>query len=239
MPPDMFRSDSTDLALEFVAINDYLRAGGEPQSALQRLVQLAVGTVPGCDWAAITAWPEGKAPRSLVGSDDIAIAADQSQYDVGDGPCLVAAADSELVRAPDLTAESRWEPFVKTALRETPVRGVLSFHLADQPARTALNLYSGTARAFDEDAVSVAALFAAHARVLLIHATSSEKAANLAVALATSRQIGAAIGILMSAHKITADEAFDRLRVSSQHLHRKLHDIAYEVTETGALPEQV
>jgi AmiR/NasT family two-component response regulator len=52
-----------------------------------------------------------------------------------------------------------------------------------------------------------------------------------------NRQIGMAIGVLMAHHKITEDDAFALLRVASQALHRKLPDIAAEVTERGILPE--
>jgi AmiR/NasT family two-component response regulator len=44
------------------------------------------------------------------------------------------------------------------------------------------------------------------------------------------------MGILMNQHKITRDDAFNLLKVSSQHTHRKLHDVATEVADTGALP---
>ncbi len=37
--------------------------------------------------------------------------------------------------------------------------------------------------------------------------------------------------------KITQDDAFALLRKASQHLHRKLRDIAAEVVETGTMPE--
>ena len=134
----------------------------------------------------------------------------------------------------DVARDDRWARFSAAALVGTPVRSVLSFHLADRPHRSALNLYSACADTLD---VSAASLFAAHARVLLIHAASADKAANLETALGTSRQIGAAIGILMNVHKITADQAFDLLRQDSQRLNRKLHDIAYDVTLTGALPD--
>ncbi|MDT4915523.1 MAG: hypothetical protein QOH89_223 [Pseudonocardiales bacterium] len=36
--------------------------------------------------------------------------------------------------------------------------------------------------------------------------------------------------------KVTRDQAFDLLRMASQHTHRKVADIAAHVTETGALP---
>lgn len=227
-----------ELATRFVALNEYLFAGGDRDTALQRLIDLAALSVPGCEWAAITAWPIDRSPRSLATSDRIASDVDDLQYRFREGPCLTAAADSEMTRIVDLSGEQRWPRFAAAVVAETPVRSALSFHLVDEPDRSALNLYGDRAGAFDTDAVTVASLFAAHARVLLLHSATGDKAANLTQALTTSRQIGTAIGILMNVHKVTAEAAFDLLKTSSQHLHRKLHDIAEEVTETGALPQQ-
>jgi hypothetical protein len=61
------------------------------------------------------------------------------------------------------------------------------------------------------------------------------RAANLEEALATNREIGQAIGILMATDHLTAEQAFERLRTASQHSHRKLRDIAADVAETGVL----
>lgn len=58
---------------------------------------------------------------------------------------------------------------------------------------------------------------------------------NLRIALTTNRQIGMAIGIIMANHKLTSDHAFDLLRRTSQHSHRKVHDLAVDVTDTGVL----
>jgi hypothetical protein len=41
----------------------------------------------------------------------------------------------------------------------------------------------------------------------------------------------------MSRKLIPAEEAFERLRAASQQLHRRVRDIAVEVTETGELPD--
>jgi AmiR/NasT family two-component response regulator len=57
--------------------------------------------------------------------------------------------------------------------------------------------------------------------------------------LRTNRQIGTAVGILMSSHLITYDEAFRVLRTASHHSNRKLRDVADHVVETGALPANV
>jgi AmiR/NasT family two-component response regulator len=67
------------------------------------------------------------------------------------------------------------------------------------------------------------------------HRACERDAAMLRVALQNSRDIGTAIGILMSLHKISADAAFDLLRAVSQRTNRKVRDLALEVVETGTL----
>jgi hypothetical protein len=72
-------------------------------------------------------------------------------------------------------------------------------------------------------------------RLELAVAAERNKAANLEVALASNREIGQAIGILMAAYKLTSQQGFDLLRMASQHAHRKLREVAREVCETGML----
>ncbi|MBL7258715.1 GAF and ANTAR domain-containing protein [Paractinoplanes lichenicola] len=232
------RAHPADLARDFVALNQYLNAGGERGAALRRLVDLAVTAVPGCRWSAVTLWREQRHPRTLAVTGEVAQKVDQIQYDLGEGPCLTAAADDQPVHSPDLDEEERWPRFREATRAATAVRGVLSFHLSDGPDRTALNLYTDQPAAFTAEAITLASLFAAHARVLLLHADSAEKAAQLSGALTTSRQIGAAVGILMNVHKVTADQAFDLLRTTSQQLNRKLNAVAEDVTQTGTLPRK-
>jgi AmiR/NasT family two-component response regulator len=227
--------EPADLALQFAALNEYLHHGGDSTGALQRLVDLAIDVIPGCDWCGVTAYPDRGKPRSLAASDPIAAEVDHLQHALRQGPCVSAAVQPEVLLV-DLTADDRWPAFTAAAVADTPVRGILSVHLVNQPVRSALNIYSHSASALDRDSVTAAALFAAHARVLLMHAASSDHAANLERALATSRQIGAAVGILMGAHHITEAQAFDLLRESSQRLNRKLQDVASDVRLTGELP---
>jgi hypothetical protein len=65
--------------------------------------------------------------------------------------------------------------------------------------------------------------------------SATTRAANLDVALESNREIGVAIGVLMSQHKLTRQHAFDVLREASQRTHRKLRDVAADVTETGTI----
>jgi vacuolar-type H+-ATPase subunit I/STV1 len=62
------------------------------------------------------------------------------------------------------------------------------------------------------------------------------KVAGLEYALTGSRQIGTAIGIVMSRYRVTNDHAFDLLRWVSQNGHRKLREVADDVILTADLP---
>jgi AmiR/NasT family two-component response regulator len=112
---------------------------------------------------------------------------------------------------------------------------VLSFPLA-AGERAALNLFADEAGAFDDEDIELGGVLASHASTLLALAEAEETATNLRAALQHSRDIGAAVGILMALRRTTREEAFGLLRVASQHTHRKLHELALEVVETGALP---
>lgn len=58
---------------------------------------------------------------------------------------------------------------------------------------------------------------------------------HLRSALVGARRIGAAIGILMGARRITDDAAFDVLSRASQAQNRKLRAVAEDVIRTGTL----
>jgi hypothetical protein len=111
------------------------------------------------------------------------------------------------------------------------VRSVLSIRLTldDEDAMAGLNLYSFQRGAFDDRAQDVAMLLATHAGSIVSGLLVREKAANLKIALDSSREIGLAMGVLMARHKITRGDAFDLLRIASQRSNRKLRDIATEV----------
>lgn len=72
-------------------------------------------------------------------------------------------------------------------------------------------------------------------RLADVLAARQAQADNLRIALTTSRSISTAIGIIMANHKLTDKDAFDLLRRVSQHRHRKIHDLAVDVVDTGAL----
>jgi hypothetical protein len=99
-----------------------------------------------------------------------------------------------------------------------------------------LNLFADQPSCFDDESVAMGAVFAAHVSTAVALYEAEATAANLELALASSRQIGAAIGVLMAHHRVTQDAAFNLLRTASQRLHVKLRDVALDVVETGTLP---
>jgi AmiR/NasT family two-component response regulator len=68
-------------------------------------------------------------------------------------------------------------------------------------------------------------------------ATAHEAAEHWQEAVRSGRRIGMAMGVLMERHKLTAEQAFDRLRTSSQRSNVKLRDLAESVLYTGQDPE--
>lgn len=118
----------------------------------------------------------------------------------------------------------------------TPLRSLLALRLPGRQAAT-MSFYADQVGAYDDGAVAAVSILAAQAAALLAVGEATEHSHHLEEALDSNRKIGMAIGVLMAYHKITQEEAFMLLRLASQSLHRKLRDIAAEVTETGTLPE--
>lgn len=224
------------LAGEFRSLAEHLAESKNTQEALQRLVNLAPEVIEGCDWAGITQYSKRHGYVTAAASSATTLMVDQLQYSVREGPCVSAVEADGLYSIPDLTTDSRWPRFSALTAARSPVRSALSLTISPATPRAALNLYGPHPSALQDEDLDLSILFATHAQTLLRYVRATRQIANLERALTSSRIIGTAIGILMYAHKITADEAFQRLVDSSQHLNRKLADIAETVARTGELP---
>ena len=177
-------------------------------------------------------------PRTTATSDELPYQWDQLQYEHGEGPCLGAIITNGVESAPDLRTENRWPLFARAIVDQTPARSMLSFGLfLTEENRAALNLYATRPGAFTEQSAATGSMFAAYASMALLAAARQDKAHHLTRALETNREIGVAMGILMANGKLTTQQAFAQLITASQHLNRKLHDIAADVALTGALPQ--
>jgi hypothetical protein len=118
---------------------------------------------------------------------------------------------------------------------------VLALQLFGNSALGALNLYARYPNAFgviDRGKALVLAAFAGFAiSSAREHEDERRQIDTLKTSLATREMIGQAQGILMERERVAPHEAFDILRRASQHLNRKLREVAQDLVETGEQPQ--
>jgi AmiR/NasT family two-component response regulator len=211
---------------QFAVLAQRLRDGKSADEIQQIVVESAVQLIDGCDRAAIGVL-DGERFRSAAATDDVMRLIDELQNEVGEGPCLEASVDNVVQVDNDIATGSKWPRLAAIVVERTPVRAMLAVPLVDEGRRSgALNIFADRIDAFDGEAVDNAAILAAFASVALSGAGHAARAEQLEVGMATNREIGAAVGILMATHNITQDQAFELLSNASQRLNRKLRDIA-------------
>ena len=228
----------TELANQF---GDIARAmiddGPDGELLIDQVLKFAAEGVPGSEYAAITRVSGNGRPETIAASADLPLRVDLLQYETGEGPCLQTLVQSDVEHAADLAADLQWPAFSARAVHETGIRSMLSFRLfLTAKERGALTFYAHAPHAFTPLSMSTGAIFASYTSLVLTNQFHQDESMNLRRALESNREIGMALGILMARELHTAEQAFTRLRTASQHLHRKLHDVATEVIETGSLP---
>ncbi len=243
MVDDGITSAASDLTAELTTnITQMMRAlysAGSVGDTLAQVVDLAVNTIDGCDFAGIF-MIEGEAVTTPVSTDPIVIELDSLQHRAGEGPCLDAVRLGTTFYAEDLSEDGRWPVFGASA-NALGVRSLFGLPLRFNDTPGALNLYARYPHAFGVIDRGKAALLAAAADLAFSSAQSLEieerRTSTLQAALATREIIGQAEGILMERERINSDQAFDVLRRASQHLNMKLRDVAQDLVDTGERPD--
>jgi hypothetical protein len=198
---------------------------------------LAVQSIEGCDQAGLCGWAQDRSP----GADrELVVELDELQTSLGEGPCIDAVAGLDSVHVADLSVDERWPRFGPMAAA-AGVRSALAYRLfAGDETFGALQFFAYLPGAFNALDRAQGLIFAAHAGMSLSIArtrvSDAGRAESLQTALVSREIIGQAQGILMERERITADQAFDLLRRSSQRLNLKLRDVAQELVDTGAVP---
>jgi GAF domain-containing protein len=225
---------------QFAVLAQQLRDDRTPEQIYDTVVRAAVKLVDGCDRAGIGVL-DGDEFTSAAATDDVMRLIDDLQNDVREGPCLEASTDRVAQVDNDITTHSTWPELARLVVERTPVRAMLAVPLVDEDRRTgALNVFADRAGAFETESVGQAAILASFASVARAGARHSARADQLQEGLATNREIGAAVGILMATHQVSSEEAFELLSKASQRLNRKLRDIATGIVRgtSGAPPAQ-
>jgi transcriptional regulator with GAF, ATPase, and Fis domain len=221
-----------DLAAKLGELARALQVEEGVEATLQAIVDTAVGTVPGAQYAALSVVEHRREIHTRAGTAELTFQVDRIQYDTGQGPCLSTVYEQHTVHLPNMITETRWPLFTRRTA-ELGVLSMLSFQLYVQRDRLgALNLYSAQQHAFGDDSEHVGLFFALHSAVAMSGAQQLE---HLTRAAAARDIIGQAKGILMERYKLTADQAFAVLARASQDTNTKLVEVARYLAAAGEL----
>ena len=194
--------------------------------------------IDGADHAGIALLRQGRS-ETVARTDAVPAVVDRIRAATGQGPLPADFAGDGFLAVPDVIGETRWPAFAGQVLRQSDVRSLLGIVLFAQDGdHGMLTLYADRPDAFPFDRPDYAALNALVAGQFAVGVQAvheHHRAAKLEEGLDSNRRIGTAVGILMSRHTITEQEAFQRLRNASQNLNRKLREIADDVIFTGEL----
>jgi hypothetical protein len=231
--------DHSEFSVNFSETIRTLFSAGGVTDTLALVVELAVATIEGCDFAGLFLLEE-MVVSTPVHTDPVVEDIDALQHNTGEGPCLDAISYRVILYAEDLADDTRWPNFAPQATT-AGIRCVLALPLIANGSLGALNLYARYPAAFGVVDRGNAAILASLAGAALLNAQSHEaeerRSENLHAALTTREVIGQAEGILMERERITADQAFDILRRASQHLNVKLRAVAQSLVDTGERPD--
>lgn len=228
----------------YAAVASRVRSFNGEVDAASAMTATVVELVPGAEFAGLTRARPGSSLMTLGATDPLVDEVDRVQYELGSGPCVDVLLSDRPVVATDLRRSPDWPEFGRRAAA-LGVFSMLSYrlHLEDDQDVDGLhvlggmNMYARRPDAFDLDRVlPVVPVLASFCALAIWGGSMAEHAQKMEAALASSRDIGAAQGILMERYKITREEAFGLLSTVSQRTNRKLRDVALQMVETGEVP---
>jgi transcriptional regulator with GAF, ATPase, and Fis domain len=233
-------SDASDLTADTIvrlltevraALTD-LDPDATPEQLLDEVLHAVTRLLPGAEDASIAFESDGELHTVAV-AGDTALAVDDIQRALGDGPSRQVLTERRVLRIADLLTEPAWAEFAPLAA-EVGVRAVLACPLPMPRKRLGvLSVYAGEPAAFDAAAELVIPVFAARAAIAAAYA---DKVTHLHRAIESRQVIGQAVGILMERHRLSAKQAFDNIVSTSQQSHIKLRELALRISETGEEP---
>lgn len=218
-----------DLAAAIATASRTMHQPRSLDETLQVIVDSCRESVPGFDAIGLSTVDRHGNATTRAKTSDLVDVLDATQYKLGEGPCVDTLHGANVVTVPTIRHDQRWPRYVPQAVAEG-LRSQLAVRLFvdDDGTVGGLNLYSTVSDDINDEAVSTAALFAAHAAIALGSAKEREE---LNAALESRKVIGQATGILMERYEMSEDRAFAFLVRASSHGNIKLRDIAQELVD--------
>lgn len=220
-----------ELLTTFRTLAEVVYSGDSHTSVQESLCHAAVALVEGCDHASLMVSRHGRV-RTAAASDDVALAADALELELGEGPCLDALDDDEPDAhfCNDFQDGCRWPGLAQRLRADLGLEGMAGFRIRQDGQKVgALNIFSGTIGGLRPISLDQASLLSSFASVALSAADRGEEASTLRLGLESNREIGKAVGLLMAVHEVDADEAFGLLAKVSQEMNLKVADVAAQL----------
>lgn len=222
-----------EAARAFADLAEVVYSESEPDHVLDAIVRVTAQLVPGADHVTISSLEADAQLRTRAASDDVGRLMDRLESETRQGPCVDSIVKDSVQRDEDIAKHSTWPELAKVTLERTPVRGMLGYRLVSGlSGRSALNIFSDTPGALTDEAADIGAVLAAFTSVALAAVEGRASAESLRRGLESNREIGKAIGLLMAAHDVTDEEAFDILRTASSRTNTRLAVIAERITQS-------
>jgi GAF domain-containing protein len=220
-------------------LGDLRYSAGDLDEALRRIVQ-CTHDLFAVDGASLMLIDPDQLLRSVADSDERVGHLEELQIDHGEGPCIDAFDDKELVHAADLAAEQRWPSFSPAAV-ERGLRAVLASPIPyNQTAIGVVVVFSTKVHPWSPEGELALVAFTDLAALTIANTMQSEQRGELAIQLQRALDarvvIEQAKGALVASGGVTPGEAFEQMRRRARAERRRVVEIAAEVMSTAGRP---
>src|SRR5215216_1289420 len=217
-------------------LGDLRYSAGDLDEALRRIVQ-CTHDLFAVDGASLMLIDSDQLLRSVADSDKRVGHLEELQIKHGEGPCIDAFDDKELVHAADLAAERRWPDFSPAAV-DRGLRAVLASPIPyNQMAIWVVAVFSAKAHPWSPEGELALVAFTDHAALTIANTMQSEqrgeRATQLQRALDARVLIEQAKGALVAREGVTPGEAFEQMRRRARAERRRVVEIAREIMITS------
>ena len=213
-------------------LGDLKYAAGDLHEALRRIVD-TTHRLFNVDGAGLMLIDPDQLLRNVAVSDERVDHLEELQIDHGEGPCLDAFEDKELVDAEDLAQEDRWPDFSPAAV-ERGVQAVMASPIPyNQGAIGVVAVFSTKVRPWSPEGQLAIIAFTDLAALTIANTLQSEErgevAEQLQRALDARVVIEQAKGALVAREGLSEREAFERIRRQARAERRRVAEVAEEV----------
>jgi GAF domain-containing protein len=218
-------------------LGDLRFAAGNLDEALRRIVH-ATHKLFAVDGAGLMLIDPDQLLRNVADSDSRIDHLEELQIEHGEGPCIDAFDDKELIHAADLAAEARWPSFSPAAV-DRGLRAVLASPIPyNQMAIGVVAVFSTKSHPWSPEGELALIAFTDLAALTIANTMQSEQRGELALQLQRALDarvvIEQAKGALVARDGVSPGAAFEQMRRRARTERRRVVEIAAEILSSSA-----